>query len=154
MRVSLWWRNSWLRLRDRTRQSDRGLISMSQSQAKINDVTWMTGGPQGSGVDSSASIFAGACVSGGLWTFGLREYYSSIKGPHSYFEVRVNDNRIMSDVNEVDLIATFDDETLIRLAEEIILVRRIISAPTFISVDVDQVDTIEIPVALRIKTRL
>ncbi|HTD19248.1 MAG TPA: 2-oxoacid:acceptor oxidoreductase family protein, partial [Ktedonobacteraceae bacterium] len=79
---------------------------MSQSLAKVNDVTWMTGGPQGSGVDSSASIFAGACVSGGLWTFGLREYYSSIKGPHSYFEVRVNDNRIMSHVNEIDLLAT------------------------------------------------
>src|SRR6267378_6182362 len=154
MRVSLLWRNSWLRLRDRTRQSDRGLISMSQSQAKINDVTWMTGGPQGSGVDSSASIFAGACVSGGLWTFGLREYYSSIKGPHSYFEVRVNDNRIMSHVNEVDLLATFDAETLIRHAEEVSPGGGIIYDPTFANLDVDQVDTIEIPVALRIKTRL
>src|SRR6267378_1367599 len=154
MRVSLLWRNSWLRLRDRTRQSDRGLISMSQSQAKINDVTWMTGGPQGSGVDSSASIFAGACVSCGLWTFGLREYYSSIKGPHSYFEVRVNDNRIMSHVNEVDLLATFDAETLIRHAEEVSPGGGIIYDPTFANLDVDQVDTIEIPVALRIKTRL
>src|SRR2546422_1704851 len=127
---------------------------MSQSEAKINDVTWMTGGPQGSGVDSSASIFAGACVSGGLWTFGLREYYSSIKGPHSYFEVRVNDNRIMSHVNEVDLLATFDAETLIRHAEEVSPGGGIIYDPTFANVDVDQVDTIEIPVALRIKTRL
>src|SRR2546428_158828 len=127
---------------------------MSQSQPKVNDVTWMTGGPQGSGVDSSASIFAGACVSGGLWTFGLREYYSSIKGPHSYFEVRVNDNRIMSHVNEVDLLATFDAETLIRHAEEVSPGGGIIYDPTFANVDVDQVDTIEIPVALRIKTRL
>jgi len=127
---------------------------MSQSEAKINDVTWMTGGPQGSGVDSSASIFAGACVSGGLWTFGLREYYSSIKGPHSYFEVRVNDNRIMSHVNEVDLLATFDAETLIRHAEEVSPGGGIIYDPTFANLDVDHVDTIEIPVALRIKTRL
>src|SRR5881296_73486 len=114
----------------------------------------MTGGPQGSGVDSSASIFAGACVSGGLWTFGLREYYSSIKGPHSYFEVRVNDNRIMSHVNEVDLLATFDAETLIRHAEEVSPGGGIIYDPTFANLDVDHVDTIEIPVALRIKTRL
>src|SRR2546428_7349828 len=127
---------------------------MSQSQPKVNDVTWMTGGPQGSGVDSSASIFAGACVSGGLWTFGLREYYSSIKGPHSYFEVRVNDNRIMSHVNEVDLLATFDAETLIRHAEEVSPGGGIIYDPTFANLDVDHVDTIEIPVALRIKTRL
>src|SRR2546428_7326428 len=154
MRVSLLWRNNWLRLRHRTRQSDRGLMSMSQSHAKINDVTWMTGGPQGSGVDSSASIFAGACVLGGLWTFGLREYYSSIKGPHSYFEVRVNDNRIMSHVNEVDLLATFDAETLIRHAEEVSPGGGIIYDPTFANVEVDKVDTIETSVALRIKNRL
>src|SRR5881397_3478144 len=154
MRMSLLWRKRRLRLRDRTQQSDWGLMSMSQSQSKINDVTWMTGGPQGSGVDSSASIFAGACVSDGLWTFGLREYYSSIKGPHSYFEVRVNDNRIMSHVNEVDLLATFDAETLIRHAEEVSPGGGIIYDPTFANIDVDQVDTIEIPVALRIKTRL
>ncbi len=81
---------------------------MSRSVIKINDLSWMTGGPQGSGVDSSANIFAGACVLGGLWTFGLREYYSSIKGPHSYFEVRVNGDKIRSHVNNVDVLATFD----------------------------------------------
>src|SRR5438445_8630632 len=127
---------------------------MSQSQPKVNDVTWMTGGPQGSGVDSSASIFAGACVSGGLWTFGLREYYSSIKGPHSYFEVRVNDSRIMSHVNELDLLATFDAETLIRHAEEVSSGGGIIYDPTFANIEVDKVDTIEASVALRIKNRL
>jgi len=79
----------------------------------------MTGGPQGSGVDSSANIFAGACVLGGLWTFGLREYYSSIKGPHSYFEVRVSSDKIRSHVNNVNVLATFDAETLIRHAEEV-----------------------------------
>src|SRR2546422_8919567 len=127
---------------------------MSQSEAKINDVTWMTGGPQGSGVDSSASIFAGACVSGGLWTFGLREYYSSIKGPHSYFEVRANDNRIMSHVNEVDLLATFDAEILIRHAEEVSPGGGIIYDPTFAKVEVDKVDTIETSVAFSVKNRL
>ena len=93
---------------------------MSRAIAKVNDLSWMTGGPQGSGVDSSANIFAGACVLGGLWTFGLREYYSSIKGPHSYFEVRVNSDKIRSHVNNVDVLATFDAETLIRHAEEVV----------------------------------
>jgi 2-oxoglutarate ferredoxin oxidoreductase subunit alpha len=129
-------------------------MSMSSSQPKVNDVTWMTGGPQGSGVDSSASIFAGSCVLGGLWTFGLREYYSSIKGPHSYFEVRVNENRIMSHVNEVDLLATFDAETLIRHAEEVSPGGGIIYDPTFANLEVDKVDTIETSVASRIRNRL
>ena len=114
----------------------------------------MTGGPQGSGVDSSANIFAGACALGGLWTFGLREYYSSIKGPHSYFEVRVNTERIRSHVNNVNLLATFDAETLIRHADEVNPGGGILYDPSFSAVEIDKVDTIETPAVLRIKTRL
>ena len=114
----------------------------------------MTGGPQGSGVDSSANIFAGACALGGLWTFGLREYYSSIKGPHSYFEVRVNSERIRSHVNNVNLLATFDAETLIRHADEVNSGGGILFDPSFSAIEIDKVDTIENPVVLRIKARL
>src|SRR5713226_4346018 len=127
---------------------------MSRATVKVNDLSWMTGGPQGSGVDSSANIFAGACVLGGLWTFGLREYYSSIKGPHSYFEVRVNSDKIRSHVNDVNVLATFDAETLIRHAEEVAPGGGILYDPTFTNVEVDKVDTIETPVVLRIKARL
>ena len=114
----------------------------------------MTGGPQGSGVDSSANIFAGACALGGLWTFGLREYYSSIKGPHSYFEVRVNSERIRSHVNDVNLLATFDAETLIRHANEVCPGGGILYDPSFSGVEIDKVDTIEHPVVVRVKARL
>src|SRR5215472_1869672 len=114
----------------------------------------MTGGPQGSGVDSSANIFAGACALGGLWTFGLREYYSSIKGPHSYFEVRVNREKISSHVNDVNLLATFDSETLIRHADEVAPGGGILYDPSFSDVQVDKVEAIESPVTIRIKERL
>src|SRR5712692_2066015 len=116
---------------------------MSRAVVKVNDLSWMTGGPQGSGVDSSANIFAGACVLGGLWTFGLREYYSSIKGPHSYFEVRVNSDKIRSHVNNVDVLATFDAETLIRHAEEVAPGGGILYDPTFASIEIDKIDSIE-----------
>src|SRR5437867_13368588 len=128
--------------------------TMSRAIAKVNDLSWMTGGPQGSGVDSSANIFAGACVLGGLWTFGLREYYSSIKGPHSYFEVRVNSDKIRSHVNNVDVLATFDAETLIRHAEEVAPGGGILYDPTFSNIEIDKVESIETPVVLRIKARL
>src|SRR5213593_1686096 len=114
----------------------------------------MTGGPQGSGVDSSANIFAGACAIGGLWTFGSREYYSSIKGPHSYFEVRAKSERIRSQVNNVNLLATFDAETLIRHADEVCPAGGILYDPTFSAVEIDKVDTIEQLVVVRIKARL
>jgi 2-oxoglutarate/2-oxoacid ferredoxin oxidoreductase subunit alpha len=127
---------------------------MSKLETRVNDLTWMTGGPQGSGVDSSANIFAGACVIGGLWVFGLREYYSSIKGPHSYFQVRVNRDQIRSHVDEVDLLATFDAETLIRHAEQVSPGGAITYDPSFNNLEIDKVDTIEKHVVQRINARL
>src|SRR5437016_3334838 len=37
---------------------------------QVNDLSWLIGGPQGSGVDSSANVFARACAAGGLNGFG------------------------------------------------------------------------------------
>lgn len=78
------------------------------------DFTWMAGGPQGSGVDSGTNIFARACCYGGLHVYGKREYHSNIKGLHSYFHVRVSQKEIGADVDRVDLLATFDAETVVR----------------------------------------
>ncbi|MCX9076064.1 MAG: 2-oxoacid:acceptor oxidoreductase family protein [Candidatus Methanoperedens sp.] len=55
------------------------------SSLKEAESVGMAGGPQGSGVDSSANIFARACCYGGLHVYGQREYHSNIKGLHSYF---------------------------------------------------------------------
>lgn len=79
---------------------------------QVNRLSWMIGGPQGSGVDSSANTFAKTCAAGGLYVFGKREYHSNIKGEHSYFQVRVEDREIRSHVDQVHLLATFDKETV------------------------------------------
>lgn len=79
----------------------------------------MIGGAQGSGVDTSAGIFARAAAGGGLSVFGKREYYSNIKGEHSYFQVRVSKTEIRSHVDTVDMLATFEEETIFRHALEV-----------------------------------
>jgi len=84
-----------------------------------DDFVWMAGGPQGSGVDSGANIFARACCYGGLHVYGKREYHSNIKGLHSYFHVRVSPKEIGADLDRVDLLATFDAETIVRHAFEV-----------------------------------
>jgi 2-oxoglutarate/2-oxoacid ferredoxin oxidoreductase subunit alpha len=86
------------------------------AQSKISDsLTWVIGGAQGSGVDSAANIFSKACSQGGLQIFGKREYYSNIKGEHSYFTVRVSsDQQIRSHVDDIDLLVSFDAETVLR----------------------------------------
>ncbi len=74
----------------------------------------MAGGPQGSGVDSGANIFARACCYGGLHVYGKREYSSNIKGLHSYFHIRVSPHEVGAVVDRVDLLCAFDAETVVR----------------------------------------
>ena len=114
----------------------------------------MIGGAQGSGVDSSANVFARACVLAGLWVYGTREYYSNIKGQHSYFEVRVSGEQIRSKVDGVDLLATFDAETLIRHAEAVNSSGGIVYNSALTQTPIEKVDTIEKEVVQRITSRL
>ena len=87
---------------------------------KKSDFIWMAGGPQGSGVDSSANIFARACCYGGLHVYGKREYSSNIKGLHSYFQIRLSSEKVGAMVDRVDLLCTFDAESVIRHIWEVV----------------------------------
>src|SRR6266480_1654018 len=82
---------------------------------QVNDLSWLIGGPQGSGVDSSANVFARACAAGGLNVFGKREFYSNIMGEHSYFALRAHTNLVRSHIDSVNVLATFVAEQGLRL---------------------------------------
>lgn len=85
-----------------------------------DEINWMAGGPQGAGVDSAANVFGRACGYGGLYVFGKREYHSNIKGLHSYFHLRVSPHEVLANVNDVDLLAAFDAETVVRHMGEVV----------------------------------
>ena len=68
------------------------------------DYSWLIGGPQGSGVDTGANIFSKVGAKLGYHVFGKREFYSNIKGEHSYFAVRISDKKIHSNVNVLYLM--------------------------------------------------
>ena len=103
----------------------------------------MIGGVQGSGVDTSAIIFSKAAAAGGLYVYGKREYYSNIKGEHSYFQVRVSKDPVRSHVDTVDMLATFEEETIFRHALEVRSEGAIIYDPDQDTKRLDQVPTIE-----------
>ncbi len=86
----------------------------------IKSINWMAGGPQGSGVDTASNIFGRACGYGGLYVFGRREYHSNIKGLHSYFHQRISMQELLANVNDVDLLAAFDAETVVRHMNEVV----------------------------------
>ena len=83
-------------------------------------INWMAGGPQGSGVDTASTIFGRACGYGGLWVFGRREYHSNIKTMHSYFHQRVSKEPTLANISDVNLLAAFDAETIVRHVGEVV----------------------------------
>jgi 2-oxoglutarate ferredoxin oxidoreductase subunit alpha len=96
----------------------------------VKELAWMIGGPQGSGVDSSASTFAKAVASGGYYVVGSREYHSNIMGEHSYYQIRLSDKEIHSSVNKVHLLATFENETVHVHKDEVLPGGALIFDPT------------------------
>ncbi len=121
---------------------------------KRDDFSWMIGGAQGSGVDTPASIFAKAVATAGFNVYGTREYYSNIKGEHSYFQVRFGIRSLRSHVNTVDLLATFDDETIARHAFEVRKEGAILFDKDLTDINIQDIPTIEPNVLKSLKAEL
>ncbi len=79
---------------------------------ELSEISCMLGGPQGTGVDVAANIFAKATAMAGYFVYGKREYHSNIKGEHSYFQVIVSTKPVNSYIDGVHILITFDAETL------------------------------------------
>ena len=107
------------------------------------DFTWMIGGPQGSGIETAANIFSRVSAKLGYQIFGKREYYSNIKGMHSYFAVRISDQNIQSNVIGTDLLVAFDAETLLRHAEDVRKNGAIIYDPAILDTTLDEIPFLE-----------
>jgi 2-oxoglutarate ferredoxin oxidoreductase subunit alpha len=72
----------------------------------------MIGGPQGSGINASAEVFAKACSRAGLRVYANIEYHSNIMGKHSFYRVRVDEHDIRSYKEKTDILVALDHETL------------------------------------------
>ncbi len=77
-----------------------------------NQLTWMIGGPQGSGINASAEVFAKACSRAGLRVYANIEYHSNIMGKHSFYRVRVSEDDVRSYREKTDILVALDHETL------------------------------------------
>ncbi len=82
-------------------------------------LSWLIGGAQGTGVDTAANLFGAAVARAGYYIFGSREYFSNIKGRHSYFTVVVSDIPQYSIDTTVDILATFDAETIFQHFDDV-----------------------------------
>src|SRR5207237_5448452 len=83
-----------------------------RSEVQKNRLTWMIGGPQGSGINASAEVFAKACSRAGLRVYANIEYHSTIMGKHSLYRIRVDDEDVRSYKDKADILVALDLETL------------------------------------------
>ncbi len=108
-----------------------------------NRLTWVTGGPQGSGVDTVANVFAKACALGGLYIFGKREYHSNIKGEHSYFTILASEKPVRAHVDYIDMLAVFDAETLFRHGEYVVNNGIVVYDESILDTSIDSIPTMD-----------
>ncbi len=118
------------------------------------DLTWLIGGPQGSGVETGANIFSRVCAEMGYQVFGKREFYSNIKGEHSYFTLRVSNKKIHSNLNDVTLMVSYDAETIFRHYHEIISGGGLIYDSDLENTTIDEVHTLDQFFKSRLKKEL
>jgi 2-oxoglutarate ferredoxin oxidoreductase subunit alpha len=85
-----------------------------------HDLTIRIGGEAGMGLESSGAGFAQALTRGGLYTFGIPDYYSRIRGGHNFFSVRVSPQPLYSHAEPIHLLLALDLETVRRHVDELV----------------------------------
>ena len=85
-----------------------------------NNMTIRIGGAAGDGVESSGAGLCQALARGGLYVFGLPDYYSRIRGGHNFFSIRVSDQSLYSHAEPVHLLLALTEETIPRHRDKIV----------------------------------
>jgi 2-oxoglutarate ferredoxin oxidoreductase subunit alpha len=83
-------------------------------------LTIRIGGEAGMGLESSGAGFAKALTRGGLYVFGLPDYYSRIRGGHNFYSLRIARQPLHSHAEPVHLLLALDGETIRRHVDAIV----------------------------------
>ena len=80
----------------------------------LDEVRFLLGGPQGAGLETAAQVLTTSFAVEGYRVYSTREYYSNIKGRHSYINVRVHRSRLPRAPREQPhVIAGIDAESIL-----------------------------------------
>ncbi len=77
------------------------------------DLLFLIGGPQGGGIESAGQIALKTMVLKGYHVIGTREYQSNIMGAHSYYTIRVREERPGAIRFPVDAAVVLDAESIL-----------------------------------------
>ena len=85
----------------------------------MHDLNLMVAGPQGSGINFTSDSFAKLMTREGYQVFTNAELFSTIKGEHSYFRVRVCKDIIRSYSERIDILIPLDSKSVMLHAKEL-----------------------------------
>jgi 2-oxoglutarate ferredoxin oxidoreductase subunit alpha len=85
----------------------------------MHDLNLMVAGPQGSGINFTSDSFAKLMTREGYQVFTNAELFSTIKGEHSYFRVRVCKDIIRSYSERIDILIPLDSKSVLLHAKEL-----------------------------------
>lgn len=77
-----------------------------------DELTWVIGGPQGSGINVAAETLAKVCLRAGYFVHAYIEYHSNIMGEHSFYKLRISPSPTRSLRDPIDVLCALDEETL------------------------------------------
>ncbi len=110
----------------------------------VAELNLLLGGSQGTGLESSALILTKAFAYLGYGTMSDREYFSNIKGRHSYIHSRISSNELpLSLTYPVQLVCALDAETVFTHFEDIETGGYLVHDSSLASTKADAVPSIE-----------
>jgi len=80
---------------------------------KINELSILIGGEAGAGIARSGFLFAKTCMRGGLHVFGTNDYQSLIRGGHNFYIARIDNEKVHSQTDCIDLLIALNAETVL-----------------------------------------
>lgn len=107
------------------------------------DISLIIGGPQGGGVESASAVLLRAIAQAGYYAFGKREYFSNIKGRHSYFHLRIRDKQTFSIKDPIDLLVCLDAETMFTHFNDVVKDGSVIFDPSILHTKISDVVSME-----------
>ncbi len=85
----------------------------------MQDISFLIGGQAGDGVMRTAELLGKTLNRLGLYAFVINDYQSLIRGGHNFCKVRASGRQVWSHLEEVELIAALDQDTIARHENEL-----------------------------------
>jgi 2-oxoglutarate/2-oxoacid ferredoxin oxidoreductase subunit alpha len=79
----------------------------------MNELSCIIGGQQGEGIESVGEILAKAMGRMGYGLFGSRNFSSRIKGGHTDYNLRISQEYVYNNSEEIEIIIAFDEDTIL-----------------------------------------